>query len=89
LGQRYSDPISTDVLDVHAALEEFARIAPRQAELVELHFFGGLSLEEAGKVIGVSPRMADKDWALARAWLRRRLAHGSEEPQLKKQIPAG
>jgi RNA polymerase sigma factor (TIGR02999 family) len=66
-------PISADVIDVHVALEEFALIAPRQAQLVELRFFGGLSLEEAARVLGISPRAADKDWALARAWLRGRL----------------
>jgi len=48
-------------------------MAPRQAKLVELRFFGGLSLEEAAEVISMAPRTADKDWALARAWLRRRL----------------
>jgi RNA polymerase sigma-70 factor (ECF subfamily) len=70
-------PISVHVLDVHLALEEFEKIAPRQAKLVEMRFFSGLSLGEAAEVIGISPRMADKDWALARAWLRRRL--GSKE----------
>jgi RNA polymerase sigma-70 factor, ECF subfamily len=64
---------SPDVIDVHTALEEFAAIAPRQARLVELRFFGGLTLEEAAGILGISPRLADKDWALARAWLRRRL----------------
>ena len=78
-------PVSIQVLDMHRALDEFAKIAPRQAELVELRFFGGLSLEEAASVLGVSPRLADKDWALAKAWLRRRLddadsAHKSNDP---------
>ncbi len=66
-----SQPV--DVLDVHMALEEFEKIAPRQAKLVELRFFSGMSLEDAAEVVGISPRMADKDWALARGWLRRRL----------------
>ena len=67
-------PAQPDLLDVHQALEELAAIAPRQAQLVELRFFGGLSLEEAAAVLGIAPRTADKDWVLARAWLRRRLA---------------
>ena len=67
-------PIQPDVLDVDSALTELAAIAPRQAQLVELRFFGGLSLEEAAEVLKMSARTADKDWALARAWLRRRLA---------------
>jgi RNA polymerase sigma-70 factor (ECF subfamily) len=66
-------PIPTQVLDVHEALADFALIAPRQAQLVELRFFGGLSLEEAAQVLGISPRTADKDWSLSRAWLRQRL----------------
>jgi RNA polymerase sigma factor (TIGR02999 family) len=68
--------VSTQVLDVHLALEEFVQIAPRQAQLVELRFFGGLTLDEAAKVLEISPRLADKDWALARAWLRQRLEPG-------------
>jgi RNA polymerase sigma-70 factor (ECF subfamily) len=66
-------PITAQVLDVHKALTEFESIAPRQARLVELRFFGGLTLEESAEVIGISARLADKDWALARAWLRQRL----------------
>src|SRR5580700_6746965 len=72
-------PVSAEVLDVHKAREEFEVVAPREAQLVELRFFGGLSLEEAAGVLGISPRAADKDWALARAWLRGRLG---------QQIPA-
>jgi RNA polymerase sigma-70 factor (ECF subfamily) len=68
-----SGPIQPDVLDVNTALKELALLAPRQAHLVELRFFGGLSLEEAAAVLKLSERTADKDWALARAWLRRRL----------------
>jgi len=67
------NPIQPDVLDVDVALKELAAIAPRQAQLVELRFFGGLSLEEAADVLKMAPRTADKDWSLARAWLRRRL----------------
>jgi RNA polymerase sigma-70 factor (ECF subfamily) len=66
-------PVSPHVLDVDAALTELAAMAPRQAQLVELRFFGGLSLEEAAEVLHMAPRTADKDWALARAWLRSRL----------------
>jgi RNA polymerase sigma factor (TIGR02999 family) len=68
-----ADPIRPDVLEVDSALRQLALIAPRQAQLVELHFFGGLSLDEAAAVLQISPRTADKDWALARAWLRRKL----------------
>jgi RNA polymerase sigma factor (TIGR02999 family) len=67
------ESLSPQTLDVDLALNELAAIAPRQAQLVELRFFGGLSLEECADALGMSPRTADKDWALARAWLRRRL----------------
>jgi len=73
LGDLASAPLVSQVLDVHKALTEFELIAPRQARLVELRFFGGLTLEESARVIGISARLADKDWALARAWLRQRL----------------
>lgn len=73
------DGLSPDVIDVHTALEEFGRIAPRQAQLVELRFFGGLTLEESAGVLGISARLADKDWALARAWLRRRLKDATRD----------
>lgn len=66
-------PIHPDILDIDGALKELSVFAPRQARLVELHFFGGLSLEESASVLEMAPRTADKDWALARAWLRKRL----------------
>jgi len=66
-------PVHPHVLDIDRALTELSVFAPRQARLVELHFFGGLSLEESASVLDMAPRTADKDWALARAWLRKRL----------------
>jgi RNA polymerase sigma factor (TIGR02999 family) len=66
-------PVHPNILDVDRALNELAEIAPREARLVELRFFGGLSSEEAAAVLNIAPRTADKDWALARSWLRRRL----------------
>jgi RNA polymerase sigma-70 factor, ECF subfamily len=80
-------PVSVQVLDVHWALEQFEAIAPRQAQLVELHFFGGLSLEEAAAVLGIAPRTADKDWALARAWLRKRLSQNGGRPGKSRALP--
>jgi RNA polymerase sigma-70 factor (ECF subfamily) len=67
-------PAQPHVLDVDSALNELAAIAPRQAQLVEMRFFGGLSIDEAANALNMAPRTADKDWALARAWLRRRLS---------------
>ena len=57
--------------------EGLARLAAHDAELarvVELRFFGGLSLEEAGRVLGLSVRQVHRAWTLARTWLRRELS---------------
>jgi RNA polymerase sigma-70 factor, ECF subfamily len=62
-----------DVLALHEALERLAALDPDQAHLVELRWFGGLSIEETAKVLGVSPATVKREWAVARAWLRREL----------------
>ena len=72
-GIRTAAPINVDVLDLDAALDKLARVDPRQSELVELRFFGGLTVDEAASVVGVAPATVDRDWALARAWLFREL----------------
>lgn len=60
---------SDELLALDEVLQEFAKDHPRQAELVELRFFGGLNLVEVAKVLGVSLSTADRDWRYARAWL--------------------
>jgi RNA polymerase sigma factor (TIGR02999 family) len=60
---------SDDLLALDEALENLARAEPAKAELVKLHYFAGLSLEEAGRVLGISHRTAKRHWAYARAWL--------------------
>jgi RNA polymerase sigma factor (sigma-70 family) len=51
---------------LHETLEEFAKIAPRQAKVVELRYFGGLSVEEIGEVMQISPRTIERDWDFAK-----------------------
>jgi RNA polymerase sigma factor (TIGR02999 family) len=58
-----------DLLALDGALEKLAREEPAKAELVKLHYFAGLSLEEVSRVLGISPRTAKRHWAYARAWL--------------------
>jgi RNA polymerase sigma factor (TIGR02999 family) len=58
------------LLALDAALDRFAAIEPLKAELLKLRSFGGLSLDEAAAMLGVSPSTADRWWAYARAWLR-------------------
>jgi RNA polymerase sigma factor (TIGR02999 family) len=61
------------ILALHDALASFAKLAPRQARVVELRYFGGLTEEETAEVLGASPRTVRRDWQFARAWLQREL----------------
>jgi RNA polymerase sigma-70 factor (ECF subfamily) len=65
---------AVDFLDLHAALERLERLDPRQARLVELRVFGGLTIDEAAEVLDISPATVKRDWNVARLWLRRELA---------------
>jgi RNA polymerase sigma factor (TIGR02999 family) len=60
------------------ALAAFSEIAARQARVVELRYFGGLTEEEIASVLDISPRTVRRDWEFARVWLARELAHSSE-----------
>jgi RNA polymerase sigma factor (TIGR02999 family) len=62
-----------DVLALNAALDRLAAIDPERARLVELRYFGGLTIEEAAEALGISPATVKRSWALARAWLQREL----------------
>jgi len=64
-----ADANSDTLLFVNEALEKLEREDPKAAELVKLRFFGGLTLEESGEVLGFSERTAKRCWAFARAWL--------------------
>ena len=59
--------------DLDRALDRLAALDPRQASVVELRYFGGLTVEEAATVLAVSPKTVKRDWSVARAWLRREL----------------
>lgn len=63
-----------DVIALHEALERLAVIDPTQARLVELRYFGGLNIEETAEALDVSPATVKREWAIARAWLRRELS---------------
>ncbi len=64
------DPVPlVDILDLHDALERFETIDPRGAELVNLRFFAGLSVEEAAAALQISRSTAEEEWRIARAWL--------------------
>ncbi|MHC5108924.1 MAG: ECF-type sigma factor [Planctomycetota bacterium] len=63
-----------DLLELETALGELGEMSPRQAKVVELRFFGNLSIEETATLLSVSPRTVKGDWRVARAWLRQRLS---------------
>jgi RNA polymerase sigma factor (TIGR02999 family) len=62
-----------DLLALHEALEELKTIDPQQERIVELKFFGGLSIEETAEVMKLGHATVERDWKMARAWLRRKL----------------
>lgn len=64
------DPRELDVLSLHEALERLAAFDPQQARIVELRYFGGLTIEETAEVVGVSPATVVREWTIAKAWLR-------------------
>jgi RNA polymerase sigma factor (TIGR02999 family) len=65
-----------DLLALDDALGRLASLDPRQARVVELRFFGGLTIEETAAVTGLSERTVKREWQMARAWLRREMARG-------------
>jgi RNA polymerase sigma factor (TIGR02999 family) len=71
-------PRDVDLLDLDAALSELASFDPRKSRVVELKFFGGLSLDDTAQVLGVSHATVERDWQVARNWLYRRLNAGPD-----------
>jgi len=65
---------AVEVLALHDALEKLAVLDERQARIVELRYFAGLSVEEAAAALEISPATVKREWATARAWLKRELA---------------
>ena len=65
---------TVDLLAIDRALSALAALDARQARIVELRFFAGMTVEEAAEATGVSPATVKRDWTLARAWLQRELA---------------
>jgi len=65
---------SVDLASIDSALRRLETLDPEQGRIVELRFFGGLSIEETAQLVGVSPATVKREWVLARAWLRRELS---------------
>jgi RNA polymerase sigma factor (TIGR02999 family) len=76
---------SADVVALHEALNNLAMIDERKSKVVELKFFGGLSIEETAEVLGVSQGTVMRDWTLAKAWLRLAMSSTEERhPNISK-----
>jgi RNA polymerase sigma factor (TIGR02999 family) len=74
------DADAVDVLAVDRALQDLEQLDPDQAKIVELRFFGGLTVEETAVVLGVSPGTVKREWAVAKGWLYRALTGGPGQP---------
>jgi RNA polymerase sigma factor (TIGR02999 family) len=73
-----SPPLDIDLLALDEALNQLAADDPRQGRVVELRYFGGLSVEETAEVLGVSPQTVMRDWSAAKLWLVRALRHAGD-----------
>jgi RNA polymerase sigma factor (TIGR02999 family) len=71
----FSPERSGDLIALDDALKRLEQLSPRQSRVVELRFFGGLTVEETAEVLGTSPRTVKRDWNVARAWLHGELRH--------------
>lgn len=75
----FSPERSSALVALDDALQDLARMDPRKARVVELRYFGGLSIEESAEVLGVHPNTVVRDWTLARAWLKCELARQAND----------
>jgi RNA polymerase sigma-70 factor (ECF subfamily) len=73
----YSQPRDVDLLALDDALNALAEFDARQSRIVELRFFGGLTIEETAEALGVSPATVKVDWSMAKAWLRQQIERGT------------
>jgi RNA polymerase sigma factor (TIGR02999 family) len=67
-----------EILAIHEALEHLAAMDPRQAQVVEMRFFVGLSVDETAEVLKISPQSVMRDWKLAKAWMRREIGRRAD-----------
>ena len=74
----FPQDVEIDVLAVDEALLDLARLDPQQGRLVELRFFGGLTLDETAEVMGISRSTVQREWNMAKAWLYNQLSKSEE-----------
>ena len=76
-GLNPAESVDVDVIALNEALSRLEEVDTRQSQIVELRYFGGLSLEETAHVVGVSLATVKRDWSVAKLWLRRELERGA------------
>jgi RNA polymerase sigma factor (TIGR02999 family) len=75
----FTDEQSNELLALNEALERLAQFDPRQSRVVELRFFGGLTVEETAAALAISPKTVKRDWSVARAWLYREVVKSHDD----------
>jgi RNA polymerase sigma factor (TIGR02999 family) len=69
-----SSGLGPELLRIDETLDELAKFDPRKAQVVEMRYFGGLTVTEMASVLGISPQSVNRDWSLAKAWLAREIS---------------
>ena len=69
----FAEEREVDLVELDESLNELAKFAPRQAKIIELKFFGGLTNEESAEALGISPETVKRDWRVAKSWLKNNL----------------
>jgi RNA polymerase sigma factor (TIGR02999 family) len=75
----FSPEKSAELLKLDESLQRLTKLDPRQGRIVELRFFGGLTVEETSDVLGISPKTVKRDWRMAKAWLHGDLKEGRDD----------
>jgi RNA polymerase sigma factor (TIGR02999 family) len=68
-----------DLLELNQVLDQLTLLDPQQGRIVELRYFGGLTIEETGEVLGISPSTVKREWSIARLWLLQKM-EGAASP---------
>lgn len=77
-----ADERTVDLVALDDALQDLVIFDPRKSRIVEMRFFGGLTMEEIGEVLSISPRTIRREWRVAKAWLRREIMKGETDAAL-------
>jgi RNA polymerase sigma-70 factor (ECF subfamily) len=76
----FTEQQSAELVALNDALDRLALIDPRQSRVVELRFFGGLTVDETAEALGLSTKTVNREWSVARAWLHREVGKTAEQP---------